>query len=240
MSSSENYSVFERGCESIRSLIRCADITVLHALASLRSEDTNLSTIDRILNENGVSQLAHSWRWFMTPAERDRLGERGYIRAACEQIVFLCYVTLERYLIEKCKEYIAYKGHDLDALKLAFRNLSELRRHARDYVGIHVAAFNHPSVGIYEEAEWFHPSDSWAGLQRLENYRNEIAHEGVLQSVQLVTLVDAWSVFHFVQRYGQFFEICYNDHIYNGRAMRYEQRDDPASPAKGKANGTVK
>ena len=126
MTQSASFSSFERGCQSIASLIRCADVAALHAPALIRAEEPNLSVINKILSEGGVSQLAHSWQWYMTKNEYKEFGEKGHIRAACEHIVFASYVALEAYLISKFKEYFdhLYKAPDAQKLKALSSGLS--------------------------------------------------------------------------------------------------------------------
>lgn len=226
---SDAHRSFESSCDSIASLIRCADVFGLHALSLLRGEDRNLGLIERLIKENGVSQLAHSWQWFMRKEEYEIFGKIGHLRAICEHIVFASYVAVEAYLTAKFKEYFAhlYKAPDADKLealakRFSFRNLEETNKHFGRYLGIRLAQYNHPQVSTYAEAAWFHPSSCWGGLTQLETCRNELAHSGRIESARLVVLVDAWSVFEFCRSYVQMFEASYNSNIYEGRTVRHE------------------
>jgi hypothetical protein len=229
MEESASYQAFERACESISSLIRCADVFGLHALSLARTTPPDVGLIERIIKEKGVSQLAHSWQWFMKKEEREEFGEKGHLRAVCEHIVFASYVVVEAYLLGKFREYFAHLYTAPDAEKLdglikrfSFRDLDETNKHFSRCLGIPLARFNHPQVSTYEEAPWFNPSSCWVGLKQLETYRNQLAHSGRMEGAKLVVLVDAWSAYEFCRRYAQLFECNYNSKIYEGRRVPYE------------------
>jgi len=118
MTNSASYDAFQQSCESITSLIRCADIFGLLALSVLRKQDPNLSLIESIIKENGISQLAYSWQWYMQKEEFQEFGEKGHLRAICEHIVFASYVAVEAYLLGKFREYFQHLYRAPDAEKL--------------------------------------------------------------------------------------------------------------------------
>lgn len=220
MSNANN--VFQSNCHSILSLIRCADVTALHVIAASRKVEPNISLINRIIMEGGTSNLVHSWRFFMTRDEYTEFDEKGHIRAAAEHIVMASYVAIEAYLKEKLIEFCGHLKPNVEVFPIKLRNLSEIRKYFKKYVKMNIAKFDHPAVSWYEEADWISPSNCWGVLLRLENFRNEVAHEGNASSANLVTLVDAWSAYNFVTCYGKFFELCYNQLIYEGKPVKFE------------------
>lgn len=230
MIDSVSYDAFHQRCESILSLVRCADVFGLLALSAMRQQDPNLSLIERIIKENGASTTAYTWQWIMTIDERQEFGEKGHLRAICEHIVFASYVALEAYMLGKFQEYFLYlyrapDSEKLDTLlkRISLRSLDEINRHYKKFLNISVSDFDHPQVPVYEEAPWFHPSSCWEGLKQLESCRNHLAHTGKMRNVKLVVLVDAWSVFEFCQRYVELFECNYNMYIYEGKPVKFER-----------------
>jgi hypothetical protein len=222
---------FDQACDSILSLIRCADIYGLHAISLFRGETVDLDLIERIVKEKMVSLHAHSWRWSMREEDRDEFDKDGHLRSICEHIVFASYVAIEAYLIEKFKEYFNYmfkapdQGRQGYLMKrFSFRSLEEINKNYSRFLGIGLAQFNHPQVSTYAEAGWFDPSSCWEGLLKLEACRNQLAHLGRMDSVKLVVLVDAISVYLFCRSYVSLFDANYDDFIYNGRTVRHEEK----------------
>lgn len=220
---------FNQTCDSILSLIRCADIYGLHTLSLLRDEIADHTLIEKIIKDKEVSLHAHSWQWTMREEEREAFDKDGHLRSICEHIVFASYVAVEAYLIEKFKEYFShlYKAPDQERQALlvkgfSFRSLEEIKKLYSRFLGIGLAQFNHPQVSTYAEAEWFDPSSCWEGLLKLEACRHQLAHGGRMNSENLVVLVDAMSVYQFSRRYVNLFDANYNDFIYNGRTVRHE------------------
>lgn len=223
------HPLFEITCGSILSLIRCADIYGLHAMSLFRGESPDLALIGRIIQEKEVSLHAHSWQWTMRREEYDEFDNDGHLRSMCEHIAFSSYVAVEAYLKGKFKEYFdhMYKApdqerQDLLLKRISLRSLQELSEQYWKYLRIKLPDFNHPQVATYAEAEWFNPATSWQGLKQLEEYRNQLAHSGRMNSARLVVLVDAMSVFQFCRRYVMLFDANYDSYIYHGCAVKHE------------------
>lgn len=220
---------FDQACDSVLSLIRCADIYGLHAISLFRGEIADPNLIERIIKDKEVSLHAHSWQWTMREEDREEFDKDGHLRSICEHIVFASYVAIEAYLIEKFKEYFnhMYKAPDqgrqeLMVKRFSFRSLDEINKHYSKFLGIGLAQFNHPQVSTYAEAEWFVPSTCWEGLLKLEACRHQLAHLGRMDSGNLVVLVDAMSVYQFCRRYVSLFDANYNDFIYKGHKVKHE------------------
>lgn len=222
---------FEASCESIESLVRCADVFGLHALAAIKGEPPDVGLIGKLITGRGVSTLAQSWRFFMTEQQREEFSQQGHLRKVGEHIVFASYVAAESYLIKKFGEYFRhmYAAPDLarqDVLldTFRFRNLADISSQYKKILGLKISTFDHPQVTVYEEAPWFHPSTCWAGLQRLEQCRNQLAHEGSMRNAEIVLLIDAWSVFQFCRTYVALFDCNYDSYVYEERKIRYESK----------------
>lgn len=222
MSKSEAYQAFLKNVDSIKSLVRYADVYGLHALANARGEPVNTDVIQEIISQKGLSPLAISWQFCMTPEEYAEFGKRGHLRSICEHIIFASYVALEAYLIAKFNEYFTHKYSSIEVApraaflkKITLRSLEEIKKHCVEFLEIRLAHFE-PDPGVYEEAPWFHPGSSWEGLKILERCRNCLAHNGEMADVKIVMLVDAWSVAEFCERWVMLFECNYDDFIYNG------------------------
>jgi hypothetical protein len=78
-------TTFERRLERIRSLIRCADVYCLHALAQLRDEQPDLSLIEKIIREGVHSALNWSTGLFMTREEEKVFIEEGPLKGHLEK-----------------------------------------------------------------------------------------------------------------------------------------------------------
>jgi hypothetical protein len=204
----------------------------LHAISLYRGEIADLNLIKRIIKEKEVSLHAHSWQWTMREEDRDEFDKDGHLRSICEHIVFASYVAIEAYLIEKFKEYFNYiykapdqRRQEFLMKRFSFRSLDEINKHYSRFLGIGLAQFNHPQVSTYAEAEWFDPSTCWEGLLKLEDCRHQLAHLGRMDSINLVVLVDAMSVYQFCRYYVSLFDANYDDFIYNGRTVRHEEKE---------------
>lgn len=171
MSESEAYQAFLKNVGSIKSLVRCADVYGLHALANARGEPVNNDVIQEIISQKGLSPLAFSWQFLMTSEEYAEFGKRGHLRSICEHIIFASYVALEAYLIAKFSEYFTRKYSSIEAAqrvailkKIKPRCLDEIKKHYVEFLEIRLAQFE-PEPGVYEEAPWFHPDSSWGGAE---------------------------------------------------------------------------
>lgn len=221
MAESTALHAFQTNAASIRSLIRCADVYGLHALAAIREETPDLDLLRRLVVEDGVSTLAHSWQFYMKDEEYREFGRRGNLRAMYEHIVFASYVAIEAFLKAKFAEYFGhyFQGPDVDrfiALRksISLRSLEEINKRFQRFIGVSIAQFDHPQVLTYDEAAWFRPNTCWEGLRQLEGCRNQLAHDGAMKSAELVVLVDAWSVYQFCHDYAVLFDCNYNAQIY--------------------------
>lgn len=221
------FVAFQKNMASTTSLVRCADIYGIHALANLRGEAPNVELINKIIATDGLSTLTWSWALFMTNEERSKFGEHGHLRAVCEHIVFASYVAVESYLIGKFREYFTHKYSSMnkdqqDSIlkKISLRSLDEIKRQYADILHVNIAHFE-PTVGIFEEAPWFHPPSCWKGLKILEECRNSLAHCGEMKNARLVVLVDAWSVREFCREWVEYFESHFDDLIFHNRASEY-------------------
>lgn len=219
---------FNLTLDSIRSLICCADVFGLHALAAFRGEGPDLALIKGIITEGRVSLQAHSWQWMMNESEYEKLDKDGHLRKVCEHIVFASYVAVEAYLKAKFKQYFEhmYKAPDKEKLNLlvkrvSLRSLEELNDGYKKYLGIKLDEFRHPQIGVHAEAKWFHPNSCWGGLKHLERCRNQLAHDGRMNDARVVALVDAVSVFEFCRDYVMFLNNTHDSYVYKGRALRY-------------------
>lgn len=228
---SSAFQSFEESCNSIGSLLRCADVFGIHALAIEKGESPDTDLIQRIIEEEKISSLARTWQFHMSKEQYQKFGEKGHIRAVCEHIVFASYVATEAYLIAKFKEYFIHlyqtpSENSLNALikRFTLRSLKEINRHFKTYLSIQLSDFEHPQVTTYEEASWFDPQSCWEGLIELEKCRNELAHEGRFLDARLLVLVDAWSAFQFCRSYVQLFDCNYDSKIYGGRSVEFEAK----------------
>lgn len=188
-----------------------------------------MELIRQVISNDGVSQLAWSWQWFMSKEEYSAFVERGHLRAICEHIVFASYVAVESYLVGKFQEYFAYKYSALNEdqrgsvlKKVSMRSLDEIKRQYFEFLDANISRFE-PEVGVYSEAPWFHPNSGWEGLKMLEACRNSLAHRGEMKDVKLVVLVDAWSAHEFCREWVEYFEDSYNDFIYRNRPIKFEE-----------------
>ena len=101
---------FNKQEENIGHLLRAADVYTQHVIASLRNSSVNNELISKIVNEGELSTLNYSWRFFLSEQEYEKLRKEGQTRKICEEIVLSVYTAIERYLIDKFKEYLDRKS----------------------------------------------------------------------------------------------------------------------------------
>lgn len=216
-------TTFERRLERIRSLIRCADVYCLHALAQLRDEQPDLSLIEKIIREGVHSALNWSTGLFMTREEEKVFIEEGPLKAICDQIVFASYVAIEDFLVAKFKEYYAHKlsilisdiDDYLDRNNIYINGLENIAKRYIKLLDFNIREFDHPQVAVHAEAKWFQPDTCWDGVKKLSMFRNGIAHAKYESRAGPNMLVDAHSVVEFCRRYAVLFDYYYDAKCYH-------------------------
>ncbi|VAW49868.1 hypothetical protein MNBD_GAMMA04-985 [hydrothermal vent metagenome] len=222
---------FNKQEENIGHLLRAADVYTQHVIASLKNSSVNNELISKIVNEDELSTLNYSWRFFLSEQEYEKLKEKGQTRKICEEIVLSVYTAIERYLIDKFKEYLA---HSLSSQservylavekRISYKSLKQIKDNYRDYLDIHLPSFE-PEQGGFEES-WFQPKTSWEGITLLSDARNEIAHEGTARSFNIFYLIDAYAPLHFATRWVSLFNINFDSMIYDGEKHRFVKEHD--------------
>lgn len=216
---------FRKQEENIGHLLRAADVYTQHVIAAMRQKPVDLALISKIVENDGLSSLNYSWRFYLTKDEYNQLRENGKTKKICEEIVLAVYTAIEHYLINKFMEYLhhslsAQPPRILEAVKkrISFRDLEQIKKNYLDYFAIHLPSFK-PDEGGFEES-WFKPNSAWEGITVLSKARNEIAHEGTSKTYEIFYLIDAYAPLHFVSRWVALFD-------YNFDPMLYE--DNPKS-----------
>lgn len=207
--------VFKANCESLKNILRAADVYALLRLDIVRGTDKGVAVAKKVIEESGGSTLLHSKHMFLSKEERTLFEEEEYVSGICQQTIMASYTAIENYLINffaaKISTSVENKNLSDAILKnLSFRSLDWIKKHYSTFLGIDLPSFKHKGIDTYEES-WFHPRDEWHGLKILSDVRNEIAHEGSCTSYPIYHLVDAYSVIHFIERWVMFFECRYGE-----------------------------
>ena len=194
------FGEIERG---ILNIIKAADIYALHLIAECRHEPVDKEGINAILKFNQISGL-NLCSLFYKDEEIKLLESHGHIKNIGQQILLATYTALEIYLIEKFKEYYRYFLRDKDAAfveksleRFPFRGLEDLKKHYYELLTIHLPSFD---VEYYsDDKSSFQPKNSWEAILIISKARNEIAHHGESKEYKVVTLLDSWYPFDFVE-----------------------------------------
>jgi hypothetical protein len=214
-------AVFEDNVRGIRNIIKAADIYALHIISDFRNTEIDRKMVNKIIKSDAVSLLnfvACSYR----ASEMKALEKTGHIRNIGQQIVLATYTALEVYLIEKFKEYYKHSLRDKDAdfiqnslKRFSFRNIEEIKRHYFEMLKIHLPSFD---ITVYtsEECNW-RPQNAWEAILLLARVRNQIAHNGKSEDYKIITLMDSWYPFEFVQNWVRTFDVDFDLLIYRGK-----------------------
>ena len=224
-------TTFVQRAKRIESLIRCADVYGLNALALLRDEQPDTSLVKQVIKGPGYSTQALTRDLLFKVEEQEAFEKEAHLKAICEQIVFASYVATEDYLITKFKEYYS-RTKEIDPSevdekhlqdnKIFLSGLDHIKKNFRKHLEVRLNKFNHPQVSVFHEANWFHPESCWEGMKTLSKFRNGIAHAKDEESIGPIMLVDAYSAFDFCRSYALLFDFNYNMKFYEGVKNRFE------------------
>lgn len=214
-------AVFEAHVRGILKIIKAADIYALHIIAACRNNEVDKNLINKIIKSDAISPLV-----FDSLSYRDNeiaaLKKVGHLKDIGQQIVLATYTALEVYLIEKFKEYYKHSLRDKDSdfiqtliKRFSFRNIEEIKRHYSKILKIHLPSFE---IKCYttEKCNWC-PESTWEAILLIEKTRNQIAHSGQSIDYKIVTLMDAWYPFEFVQDWVRSFDVNFDLLIYKGK-----------------------
>ena len=205
ISMSSAFQIFECHYQSIKKLIRSADLYAIHALAAIKNEPVNIKQIEKIIkNENSHSLMVNSWEWVMSESEKELLKQDHHISGLCEQIVQTTYISIENYLVNRFEELLNTKVENKCVCEgiiknLSFTSLKRIKKYYADILDIRIAEFE-PDI-TNRPNEWFDPNTSWEGIIMLSEARNEIAHEGHSEKYNIRYLADAYAPWYFAWRW---------------------------------------
>jgi hypothetical protein len=200
-----SFQTFETHYQSIKNLIRTADIYTNLSFARLQGRDMDSEHINKLLdNKQSMSLMVNAWEFHMSEEENSKLRSDPHIKALCEQIVMTTYVSIEYYLVNRFKELISERIPDKRIASSLLKNtngtsLEKLKRNYNDFLGINIPDFR-PDIA-FQDSNWFTPKDSWGALILMSEVRKEVAHTGTSSKHDITFLEDAYSPFYFTWRW---------------------------------------
>lgn len=162
----DTFCKLEKG---VLKLLKAADIYAMHMVSHYQKTEIDKKLIYNIIFENKMSGL-NLFGWEYQDNILNDLKVSEHLTQICQQIVLATYTILEVYLIEKFKEYYAYRMNGMDESfiqgnlkRYLFRSLKEVGKHYYEILGIHIPSFELERY-FSDNSSHFKPANSWEAL----------------------------------------------------------------------------